>query len=69
MNNKRLERMETKIVNALGDEMMAPYEVAEKLRLKRKSQLLLLKDAINSLYAQDDIEAITVNNVKMLYLK
>lgn len=65
-NTKGLEK---KVMKVLQDDVKAPYEIAQLLRLKRKIQLLKLKDTINQLYTDGKIETIKINEVTKVYVK
>lgn len=64
-----MNKLEKKVIQCLNEDIKAPYEVAQDLRMKRKTQLLKLKDAINSLYAMDLIDTIQLNGEKKIYVK
>ena len=64
-----MNKLEKKVIQCLNEDIKAPYEVAQELRMKRKMQLLKLKNALNELYANDVIDTIKVNGEKKIYVK
>lgn len=64
-----MKGLEKRVMGVLQDEVKAPYEVAQLLRLKRKIQLLQLKDTINMLYTDGKIDTLKVNGVTKVYVK
>lgn len=66
---EKLNKLEERIIDCLDDDIKAPYEVAKELRMKRKSQLLKLKDAINLLYTKEIIDTVQMNGEKKIYVK
>lgn len=51
---KRTE-MKIKILKEIKNEIKTPSEIKDDLRLWRKSQLIELKNQLNSLYSQDQV--------------
>lgn len=64
-----MNKLEKKVINAMGDDFMAPYEVAQLLRLRRKVQLMKLKDTLNKLYTNDIINMVAVNGENKIYVR
>lgn len=65
----KMNKFEKKVIGVMGDDFKAPYEVAELLRLKRKVQLIKLKDTLNKMYSNDIINMVAVNGEKKIYVK
>lgn len=64
-----MRNLEKQVIKVMGDEFIAPYEVAQLLRLKRKAQLMKLKDTLNKLYTNDVINMIAVNGENKIYVR
>lgn len=64
-----MKKFEKKVIQCLDDDIKSPYELAQEMRLRRKSQLLKLKDALNLLYTNDVIDTVKVNGEKKVYVK
>lgn len=64
-----MKKFEKKVIQCLDDDIKSPYELAQEMRLRRKSQLLKLKDVLNLLYTNDVIDTVKVNGEKKVYVK
>lgn len=64
-----MRKLEKQVIDVMGDEFKAPYEVAQLLRLKRKAQLMKLKDTLNKLYSNDVINMVAVNGENKIYVR
>ena len=62
-------KIENKVLRTLKDDFKAPNEIAHDLRLRRKAELIKLKNAINLLYSNDVIDTIKLNGEKKIYVK
>lgn len=64
-----MRKLEKQVIEVMGDDFIAPYEVAQLLRLKRKAQLMKLKDTLNKLYTNDVINMVAVNGENKIYVR
>ena len=64
-----MKGLDKKVISVLQDDIKAPYEIAQLLRLKRRIQLEQLKNTINELYSNDKIDTLKVNGITKVYVK